>query len=857
MSSKKDEELTTRDRELIKQQKLETITEEHKVARTKPAKRLQRSNATVESPELDKPNLPPSKRKTVKRVRSGNGEESEAKRVKPSISFDSPEKCRIAIIDRSDPDGRMTAERWMEVESKILLAIAELDSDGCEEVDFDGADWQKGVNVVGCSNRKSRDFLTQVIDGCGELWQGAQLEVIQMSQLPLRKKISLWIPPPVLEGDDTVRGFQMTRAARRLGFRVVQINLNHCEAATEDLMLLMTEENVDVALVQEPWLAKDRVRGLRTKEYTLLHSQTAGKKRTCIVAKRSLTLTLLTQYSTNDLTVATCESQGNTKLLLASSYMPYDEAEPPPEAVQNLVLEARKQGRQLVIGCDANGHHIQWGSKGINERGESIMDFILTNNLTICNRGNIPTFVNKVREEVIDLTLTTGDESKPFRNPKRTNWEMFSKLVERYVDGGPRVQMSEYPSIEGIEILVSELEDALMRAFKKSCPVSRSRKATKLWWNSPFQLRTETRKLYNHAKRNKTEESWEKYKTSFNEFKYKIREAKWESFKEFSESLVDTNEAARLRRVLSKDPVIPSNIMKPDGSEKNEGGKDHHRGENTMGGAFFWPVQVCGWELGRGRRQGWCFRPGRAESELRLELRSLASVTGQGSAEQMARVTELDLRLEAESFQGRTVDGRVTLEPTAGTAAGLSKHPHSPHNSNAARKRRTREGGRPDEGPRRGTGSPPGNRHRSTSHGPSSLAVEQPDGESRPGQPVSHRRAFKPPPADDSGYEGRPRKARRSPRGIADRPGRSTDQARETGARGRARAQRGPAGPSEIMESALKELSKWARENGLGVNPSKTELILFTRKYKIPKFTPPKLEGRAHFQRKLNTSESS
>ncbi|XP_024870394.1 uncharacterized protein LOC112453719 [Temnothorax curvispinosus] len=280
----------------------------------------------------------------------------------------------------------------------------------------------------------------------------------------------------------------MTRAARRLGLRVVQINLNHCEAATEDLMLLMTEENVDVALVQEPWLAKDRVRGLRTKEYILLHSQTAGKKRTCIVAKRSLKLTLLTQYSTNDLTVATCESQGNTKLLLASAYMPYDEAELPPEAVQNLVLEARKQGRQLVIGCDANGHHIQWGSKGINERGKSIMDFILTNNLTICNRGNIPTFVNKVREEVIDLTLTTGDEGlivedwrvslkrsfsdhrrilfsinravpirKPFRNPKRTNWEMFSKLVEEYVDGGPRVQMSEYPSIEGIEILVSEL----------------------------------------------------------------------------------------------------------------------------------------------------------------------------------------------------------------------------------------------------------------------------------------------------------------------------------------------------------------------------------------------------------------
>jgi hypothetical protein len=49
---------------------------------------------------------------------------------------------------------------------------------------------------------------------------------------------------------------------------------------------------------------------------------------------------------------------------------------------------------------------------------------------------------------------------------------------------------------------------------------------------------------------------------------------------------------------------------------------------------------------------------------------------------------------------------------------------------------------------------------------------------------------------------------------------------------------------SEIMESALKDLSKWAGENGLGVNPNKTELILFTRKYKIPNFTPPKLEGK-------------
>ena len=45
------------------------------------------------------------------------------------------------------------------------------------------------------------------------------------------------------------------------------------------------------------------------------------------------------------------------------------------------------------------------------------------------------------------------------------------------------------------------------------------------------------------------------------------------------------------------------------------------------------------------------------------------------------------------------------------------------------------------------------------------------------------------------------------------------------------------------MESALSTLLKWDKENGLGVNPSKTELVLFTRKYKVPSFRLPRLNG--------------
>ncbi len=45
------------------------------------------------------------------------------------------------------------------------------------------------------------------------------------------------------------------------------------------------------------------------------------------------------------------------------------------------------------------------------------------------------------------------------------------------------------------------------------------------------------------------------------------------------------------------------------------------------------------------------------------------------------------------------------------------------------------------------------------------------------------------------------------------------------------------------MELALGTLFKWAKENGqMGANPSKTELILFTRKYKILDFSLPRLD---------------
>ena len=71
----------------------------------------------------------------------------------------------------------------------------------------------------------------------------------------------------------------------------------------------------------------------------------------------------------------------------------------------------------MILGCDANAHHYQWGSRDVNKRGELVFNFITDYDLHICNREIEPTFRTKDRESVIDITLANrrGDFVRDWR----------------------------------------------------------------------------------------------------------------------------------------------------------------------------------------------------------------------------------------------------------------------------------------------------------------------------------------------------------------------------------------------------------------------------------------------------------
>jgi splicing factor 45 len=156
-------------------------------------------------------------------------------------------------------------------------------------------------------------------------------------------------------------------------------------------------KNCDVALVQEPWTYKGTIKGLREVSGDFIYSRSTQNPRTCILIKKGFQILPLMHHCSRDLTAVKIRASSGGRpreIIFGSAYLPYDDAVPPtPEELERMLTGCRAQGTHLIIGCDANSHHTSWGSTNINNRGESLFNYIMANGLDITNRGNRPTFI--------------------------------------------------------------------------------------------------------------------------------------------------------------------------------------------------------------------------------------------------------------------------------------------------------------------------------------------------------------------------------------------------------------------------------------------------------------------------------
>jgi hypothetical protein len=100
---------------------------------------------------------------------------------------------KMAIMHRLHPDVNLDQAQIDTIQEKLLQAI---DANPLEEAppQFLYSKFAQGVFWITCANEPSKTWLTRTVSGLGELWEGAELTVVDSKDLPKRPRVLVRIP---------------------------------------------------------------------------------------------------------------------------------------------------------------------------------------------------------------------------------------------------------------------------------------------------------------------------------------------------------------------------------------------------------------------------------------------------------------------------------------------------------------------------------------------------------------------------------------------------------------------------------------------------------------------------------------
>ena len=209
--------------------------------------------------------------------------------------------------------------------------------------------------------------------------------------------------------------------------RVLQINLNKSAQATESALQIAVKLNIDILLVQEPWLVSSTGASTGITDYSSVRSinhqgfvqifpsfPTHLRPRTLTYALHSSSvLVSLASTTPNDpdvqvLTVQ--EKQGQQEIQLINLYNYKDQSQQSDAETLIRWLYDFTVLPNTIFAGDFNSHHPRWDPLNqTSPNAEGLATWIEHNNLTLLNTPGERTFYrpNLKRPSIIDLTLAT------------------------------------------------------------------------------------------------------------------------------------------------------------------------------------------------------------------------------------------------------------------------------------------------------------------------------------------------------------------------------------------------------------------------------------------------------------------
>ena len=393
--------------------------------------------------------------------------------------------------------------------------------------------------------------------------------------------------------------------------KVVQLNVARRSVAQQDLYSTMIDNDISVALVQEPYTFHSTVPAPNTLKVISCSSESSP--RACIVTSSKLSVQNQVQFNSQFVTVCSI-TLNHSVLNLVSIYIP------PRVNTRNEIVsidpflsKLQEIFSQLkgftIVGGDFNSHHSLWGSARSDQRGNSICDFLASSNTFLVNSGDDPTFFTtregRIFKSFIDLTIvsqnlspfvsswivsdcvSTSDhrpiiielnlkpshDSKTTRKYKTNNvdWTDFLDFIRHcYPDWYSLV--GAVSSGDEVESACEKIIIDIKLACEISLPKIKSRPRIVPWWTPELSvLRARARRFKRRFCRARSILLKEQYlltwKAAQTEYEKEIVKTKMKSWRDFVSEQSRGTIWNNVYRVCKNCPSkVPSSLKKPDGT---------------------------------------------------------------------------------------------------------------------------------------------------------------------------------------------------------------------------------------------------------------------------------------------------
>ena len=200
--------------------------------------------------------------------------------------------------------------------------------------------------------------------------------------------------------------------------RVLQINLNRSQAATENALQLAIEYKVDILFIQEPWIFQSEVtRSISHQSFSQIFplSDSAPQLRPRVlayIAKSYSPLVTISPLSPKDpdLLILDITEKGRS-FSVYNTYNQVSQQEGTSLSTFSRVLQHLPINPESIILGDFNLHHYLWDSTitSTSRDSDDFVQWIEEKSLSLINEPNQPTFFRPHMNQgsTIDLTLST------------------------------------------------------------------------------------------------------------------------------------------------------------------------------------------------------------------------------------------------------------------------------------------------------------------------------------------------------------------------------------------------------------------------------------------------------------------